>query len=279
MLNGRLTDAIAFDLFYAVKGQDDDTYSRPIPAAPGDEGPKASWGNIIGAFVGINAIENLGLSIGYTANFNAYEAGSYREADPTGTADTNPVKTQPVTYTAPFYSGIDIRLSYSGIDKIGLTFNNNISLAGVKGNKIEAAVYNKEYLYGFGEQDPLGEGQSEDWFHWNSELKVSLSLVENLGLTLHLGNQLGMTTSVDDQPAIGTTAASKTTRTITDNEFRVSLFADYGIGAANIGIGLFLSINSSAVDFERTGSSSTTTFKGSTDVTTFGIPVMFKVAF
>jgi hypothetical protein len=272
MLNGRLTDAIAFDLFYAVKGQDDDTFSRPVPAAPGDEGPNASWGNIIGAFVGINAIENLGLSIGYTANFNAYEAGSYWDSNDT---DANPTRTQPVTYTAPIYSGIDIRLSYSGIDKIGLTFNNNISLAGVKGKKLETG-YNKEILYGFSEKGPLGEGMTEDWFHWDTELKVSFSFIENLGLNLHLGDRLGVTKTVNDQPA---PASRKTTNTSTDNEFRVSLFADYGIGAVNVGIGLFLSLQSSMIDIEDVNGSTTTTLKGSTDVTTFGIPVMFKVQF
>jgi hypothetical protein len=260
MLNGRITDAIAFDLFYAVKGNDDNTFSRVVGA------PNGSWGNIIGAYIGIDAIENLGLSLGYTVNFNAYDAGGR-----TNTSDAT--KVDPITFTAPIYSGIDIHVSYSGIDKIGLTFNNNISLASVKGQKYEATA--DKYTLGFGEfrsgtPDLPGENASQDWFHWDSELKASLGFIDGVPLTLHLGNRLGVTTNVTDP-----TGSSKTTTTNTSNEFRVSLNANYGVGAATLGTGLFFSIASTGYKLDEKDH----TFDGTKNVTTFGIPIMFKVAF
>jgi hypothetical protein len=265
MLNGRVTDAIAFDLFYAVKGQDTNTFSRV------DGDPNGKWGNIIGAYIGIDAIENLGLSLGYTVNFNAYDAG--------GRANTSdPAKIDPITYTAPIYSGIDLHISYSGIENIGLTFNNNISLASVKGQKIEATT--DKYILGFeefGDGTPahpktvLGEGASQDWFHWDSELKANLGFIEGVGLTLHLGNRLAMTTDVNDPPSPGT----KSTRTNTSNEFRASLNASYGIGAVTFGAGLFFSLNSTGYKLDEKDH----TFEGTKNVTTFGIPILFQVSF
>jgi len=95
-----------------------------------------------------------------------------------------------------------------------------------------------------------------------------------MGLTLHLGNRLGMTT----EEYKGDGGSSK--GTMTDNEFRVSLFADYGIGAVTFGIGLFLGVESKALDYEeKISGGTTTTVKANSDVTTFGIPIMFKVQF
>jgi hypothetical protein len=264
MLNGRVSDGIAFDLFYSVVGQDLDTFTRPVGA------PQASWNNIIGAYVGIDAIDNLGLSLGYTANFKAYENGGY--TDP-----SDATKTKPATYTAPFYSGVDIRLSYSGIDKIGLTLNNNITFAGVKGKEQKTDGTTEEYIYSiiYPDYSPLAllnDKQSEDWFHLESELKASLGFIDGVGLTLQLGNRLGVTSSEDTTSG----ASSKVKRT--ENEFRVSLAAEHGDGPVTFGAGLFLSVRSKALESETNYGTAVTT-KASSDVTTFGIPIYFKVAF
>jgi hypothetical protein len=296
MLNARLSDAIALDLFYAVRGKDTNTFARSesLTITTGTDVtasdytlPEGKWQNIIGLYAGLNFVENLGLSIGYTANFEAYEAGAYH--DPANT-DVNPVKTTPITFTSPFYSGIDIRLNFSGIDKIGLTFNNNISLASVKGEEIKKDGKTEKIILDFG-SEILDKGYSKDWFHWDAELKASFSFIENLGLTLHLGNRLAVLSDAVDTTIdtnVGGTGIiipiiTKGTTKSTDNEFRVSLFADYGIGAVNVGIGLFLGLQSKAYESELTttavGVSSTTKHTASSDVVTFGIPIMFKVQF
>jgi hypothetical protein len=285
MFNGRVSDAIAFDLFYSIMGRDDDTFGRPRTIAASDLGPiipsgsgipygtadVGQWGNIIGAYIGLNVVENLGLSIGYTANFDVYETTEFL---PTGSTDWSNAKER--KFIAPFYSGIDIHLSYSGIDKIGLTFNNNISLAGVKATKLEDNGDWTEIVLDFdGGVMNLGTGDSwsKDWFHWNTELKASLGFIEGVGLTLHLGNQLGMKT--DNASGSGYTSKS----TATENEFRVSLFADHGIGAVTVGAGIDFGIRSKAYESEISGGGSTTTVKANSDVTYFSIPILFRVAF
>jgi len=266
MVNGRVTDAIAFDLFYAVKGEDPDTFSRP-----NDTGnpPAGKWDNIIGAYVGLGLVENLGLSLGYTANFAAYENSGFLPA-----GETEWEKSKPRTYTAPIFSGVDIHASYSGIDRIGLTFNNNLSFAGVKGEEIKAD--SEKIILNFA-GNPYDKDLSQDWFHWDAELKASLSLVENLGLTVHLGNRLGVITNESSATVGGTTVTRK--QTDTSNEFRVSVSAEYGIGGATIGTGLFFCVQSTLIDLEESGGGSTHTFKANSDTVKFGMPLLIKVAF
>jgi hypothetical protein len=297
MLNGRVSDAINFDLFYSIMGSDPNTFSRPLidPAvtwlsqfsiAPaGGTSTAASngnWNNILGAYIGLNVVENLGLSLGYTANFSVYETYGYVDTASGATAKDS----KPVTFTAPFYSGIDIHMSFSGIENIGLTFNNNISLAGVKNTeKYDATKYTEKFILNFGGTPIInandGESSSYDWFRWGTELKTTFALIDNVGLTLHLGNELAVTSDeIVTVPLTGITTTNTTKRT--NNEFHAALTATYGIGAVTVGAGLFLGITSKAVENESvtTGTvSGTTTYKGNSDVVSFGIPIMFKVAF
>jgi hypothetical protein len=291
MLNGRAGDAIAFDLFYSVIGHDPNTFERPgrgtLNAGNKEATPDGMWSNIIGAYVGINAIDNLGLSLGYTANFNVYDKGSYLPG-----TETDPLKSKARTYTAPIYSGVDVRLNYSGLDKIGLTFNNNVTFAGVKG-KGKAGEDLDEHVLGLGEGvtrngsgDMSGtnmlntswgntyDGTTYDWFHWDTELKATLALIENVNLIFHIGNRLGVKTTVVDVAATST----KTTTKDTDNTFQAVLSAEYGMGGITFGAGLFFRLDSTVHNEEVTGSAPTT-FNGQRDVASFGIPVLLKVAF
>jgi hypothetical protein len=67
-----------------------------------------------GAYFDLNSIENLGLSLGYTGFITAHDAD---DADNT------------------LYSGIDLRLTWTGIEGISLSIHNNISFA--KGSEKE----------------------------------------------------------------------------------------------------------------------------------------------
>jgi hypothetical protein len=270
LLSGRPVDALTFDLFYSVIGKDEDTLRRPVTTTAGYTNPGSGngfWHNTIGAYIGLNIVENLGISLGYTANFNAFDAGSYLAA-----ADVaDPTKSKPVTYNAPMYSGIDVRLSYSGIDKIGLIFNNNVSLANVKGEKVDD--YKEKVTLLFNETTFNAEGQTQDWFHWESSLQVTLGFIENVGLTLQLGNRLGVST--DETSLSGSSSKDITT----NNTFRATLGADYGVGAISLGVGLIFQLDSTKVENTNTTGSTTTSFTGETNVVKFGIPLVIKVAF
>jgi len=268
LFSGSPVDALTFDLFYAIKGQDNNSFARPTYPS------YDTWGNILGAYVGINGIDNIGLSFGFTFNFDVAETAAW---DAKGE--------DAVTATLPAYSGVDIRFSFSGIDKIGLTFNNNVSFAGVtgKGDGKVPDSKRKEVVVGVLGNE-LFNGQTDSWFHWNTELKFSFAFIEDVGLTLHLANQLGVKSYAHTTAYIDNSTAKGT---YTDNEFRVSFMAQTGAGSFTIASGLFFSLASKAIDYESkfettvggTNTSRTSTLKGNVDTITFGIPIMVQVQF
>jgi hypothetical protein len=285
LLSGRPVDMITFDLFYAVMGHDDDTSARPVGGV-GYTAPKASWKNTIGAYVGVNGIENLAVSGGYTVNFNAYEAGSF--VDEKGDI----TKSKPVTYNAPIYSGVDLRLGFSGIDRIGLKFHNNVSFAGVNGSKFKGDEYQEKITLNFLEGDPAPVGVTTNWFQWISVLQAQLGFIEGVGLEFALRNQLAVTTTdtdffVTDKDTPGWKLANKGSDKDTTNEFRAVLGAKYGMGNVSLGIALFFQWESHLWDNESTITETTIantrtltkTSKGNDDVVKFGIPITFAVSF
>jgi len=282
MFSGRPVDGITFDLIYYVLGQDAYTLERPKGSYYAS--PTAYWGNTIGAYVGINLIENLGISLGYAVNFNAYETGGWMRSD-----EAN----RDVNYKAPIYSGIDLHLSYNGIDKVGLTFNNNFSFASVKGelnyddypNPGDPSKYYTSLVYGLGETYTLHDGEQEDWFHWDTALKASLGFIDGVGLTVALADKLGVQTYTYVRPdyvPMGTAGFQNKQVDVTlRNDFRVSVFAERGVGAVSIGAGLYFGVKSYLNNGEYTATDTSGTIKAvsSSDTVIFGVPIMFKVAF
>jgi hypothetical protein len=273
LISARPADAITFDLFYSVIGVDENTLQRPVPAAAGTYAvPVASWGNTIGAFIGLNIVENLGLSLGYTVNFNAYEKGSYLGTEAGAVS-------KPVTYNAPIYSGIDLHIKYSGIENIGLTFSNNVSLTSAKGVK-PADGYNDTYVLGLNEISStgaatLGEGSTQDWFHWHGQLTAELGFIEGVNLVFVLSDVLTVGNTVNET----TTPAGKTTNKVSDNKLRATLGAETGAGGVTIGAGLTFALTSRQRDYESTYTGGSTTGTASTDILEFGIPLYVKVSF
>jgi hypothetical protein len=267
MFSARPADAITFDLFYSVIGFDNNTLQRNGATTVGLTAPTAYWGNTIGAFIGLNIVENMGLSLGYTVNFNAFEKGSY--VDAVGAAS------QPVTYSAPIYSGIDLHINYSGIENIGLTFSNNVSLSGAKGVK-PATGYNDTYVWDFTEEATLGEGQTQDWFHWHGQLTAELGFIEGVNLVFVLSDVLSVRNFVDDLPA---PTSTKTTNKLTENKLRATLGAQTGAGAVTIGAGLTFALTSNQRDYEQTSTGGTNKGTASSDILEFGIPLYVKVSF
>jgi hypothetical protein len=295
MLSGSPVEMINFDLFYSIQGVDNDTYAYPMgDSSAGFTGgytkPAASWANLLGAYVQINGIENLFASVGYTMSFNVFEAGSY--VDPVAyatAAGTTPdsrssLKGSAVKFNAPIYSSIDLRLGYSGIDKIGLKFLTNVSLANTKGVKADALTSNSSVNFLFNESDYDADGTTEDWFHWMGILQAKLGFIDGVDLEVSLGDSLGvLTTKTNSTVGVGALAVTtKTTDIDTTNEFRVTVGAKYGIGNVTLGAALYLSVNTTSGDFtsETSGfTTGTTTVKGNDTTVKFGIPITFRVSF
>jgi hypothetical protein len=289
MVSGRDLGPLAFDLFYGVNGGDNNTAIRHIidPTDPLTLLPSGRWENLIGAYIGLNIVENLGLSVGYTANFIKFETAQVNKEYADTTKKPNYVTQEIET---PIWSGVDIKVKFDGIDKMGITFNNNLSFASAAGAEVknpgDTIVLGLDYdpLYVGGDASTAAgkvNTNTQNWFAWTGVIGVSYSLTDNLGVTLGILDLLNVySTEYDWSGPSSSTKNSKATTT--NNELRVGVTASYGVGNVSFGSGLVLQMNSKTVETEENGSgtgySSTETFKGSSNTVKFSIPVFFKVS-
>jgi len=266
MLSGKNLGPLTFDVFYAVKGKDENTGSR------GDGTTTTGyWDNTLGFYAGIDVVKGLGLSVGYTAAFRKFETAQVLK-DPLD--DTKGFWVYEVQN--PFYSGIDIKVKFTGVDKLSVTFNNNISFAAVEGAKAEKDDTRIMGISG----SILGEDQKEGGFVYDVILGVSYSITPSLSATFALGNNMKVFTTESKSTSYGTTTETNN-MTIAD-EFRISVHADYNVGNITFGIGLNLGVEGTTDDNETkstwTGGSSTTTYKSTDNTVRFSVPLFFKVS-
>jgi len=281
ILSGKGLGPITFDLFYAINGKDNNTIARSSGGA---------WDNLFGVYAGLDLVKDLGLSVGYTAKIKISETQQRNIA--TGGAD--PVyKTYNITN--PLWSGVDVNVKYSGIPKVGIGFNNNISFAGTKvegipNNYTDVIVgltgttsYVITAVPGVSQTRTL----TENWFAYKASLSLSYSATDRLGIAFVLRNVL---TSYDSLYEAKTTTSANTstttnTRKTTTDDLIASVHADYSVGNVTFGIGLTLGVK--ALTTEREDKSSTSapsssrleTTKGDGNIVHFGVPVFFRVAF
>jgi hypothetical protein len=260
MLSGRDLGPLSFDLFYAINGGDKNTVIRGT----------GEWENLLGAYVGLNIVENLGLSVGYTANFIQSETA--QELDKNGAW---------VTYdtTNPFWSGVDIKIKFSGIDKMGITFNNNISFASAASEVTPEAPDNKGYtrivgLDGSSLNVAKDNSVTQNWTAWTMILGVSYSLTDNLSVSLTFFNK--MTTFAEESENKAASSSSKSTET--NNDFRAALLASYGVGNVSFGLGVQFFDDNQSKEIESKYSGGSSTGKGSLDIVKFAVPIFFKVS-
>jgi len=245
-----VADLLNLDLFYSIRGGDPENHDR-------NSGGK--WDNVFGIYAGLNLMDGgLGVSIGYTGNALANEKihmpGASSEED-----------AKPRSIINPLYSGVSIHLNFSGIDKINVTFNNNLSFSAVKG-KEEKDDDAKRYK-GLMGSNP-GKDCSEGWFAWHAALIGTYSLSDSVALSLQLANQLGSYTFTNK------TQDTTVKKTTTADEFRAVLMADYSVGAATIGAGLSFGV---AGITDKTKANNTESENH--NVLTFAVPLYVKVAF
>jgi hypothetical protein len=269
MLSGRDLGPLTFDLFYAINGGDNNTAMRGT----------GKWNNLLGVYVGLGIVENLGLSVGYTAKFTKDETGQdlIDSADPK--KGYKPYETE-----NPLWSGVDIKVKFSGIDKMGITFNNNISFAsaaGVSAAKLDPGYTRVVGLDGSSLNIADKTSLTQSWFALNSVVGVSYSLTDNLSVSLTFFNQLGVyTLEGEDKATDGKTETSSLTTTTDD--FRAALIASYGVGNVSFGLGLQLWIDNTSsegkYETKVSGGSGSTTTKNSASTVQFAVPIFFKVS-
>jgi hypothetical protein len=246
---------VNFDVFSGIQGRDPDTQSRPDLVAV------TSWENILGLYGGLNLLnDTLGISLGYTANFNMYENWAYYE-DP---AAPDPKKSEPGSISAPIYSGVNLHVNFTGVNDLNVAFNNNISFAGARGDIAQADIKDK-IKYGLDDK-PIYKDLSQSWFVLHTSLSAKYQFSDPLALTLQLANVL----AIDEKK----NTASSATDTATTDELRIVLTTEYSMGSVTFGTGLSFGMIGKT---NKQKAGNTTTMKG--NIVQFGIPLVFQVAF
>ncbi|GHV92855.1 hypothetical protein AGMMS50268_33580 [Spirochaetia bacterium] len=142
---GLLDGKITFDATYKIRGADPNTDTNKDGIGkggqPGD--PLGAWNHAFGVYAGLKVIDNLGLSVGYSGAVQAKESGYEGGKD--------------IKYVYPFVSGIDLRAQFTGIEKLTITFNNNLSFAYTEGKADGTTVTG---LF----SPSLGDSQKEGYF-------------------------------------------------------------------------------------------------------------------
>jgi len=286
MISARPADGITLDLFYSVMGKDKQTSYRDPDTTVNN------WDNILGAYLGLDMIQNVGVSLGYTMVFQKYETGGRATWDAlAGALDPNtpyPGYSEAVKFKGPITSGVDIKLNYSGIDKVGLNFNNNLSFARAKGKGTpEDSAFDggkgilTDYQIGFS-GDPIYSGYSESWFLWDTALCADLKVLDGVALIFSVANRFSRQASKDTTP-LDAFITQETAYKV--NKLNTMLSAKFGMGAVTFGAALFFQVDSKAVDYEGTNNNPalakpiTVKYEGNTNVYSFGIPITFGVRF
>lgn len=122
------------------------------------------WRNSFGIYAGLgNIIDNLGIGVGYTGSVVVQE-------------DSDDVKN-----INPFFSGIDLRFRFTGVDKLTITLNNNFSFAATTGAKDT----NTTGAIGI----PVGEKDKDGYFAMHNALDVAYKVTDALTASFVLGNR------------------------------------------------------------------------------------------
>jgi hypothetical protein len=237
-----IADLLSFDVIYKIHGGDpviDDRITGAVEQ-PNGEG---RWGHNFGAVVNLSLIDSLGIGVGYSGAVGA------REKQTNGTD----------RFVYPYYNGIDLRFNFTGVDKLTVNFNNNISFATISGdNNTDTVVYD---LLGGGD---LQEDQSWGYLGLYNALGLKYQITEDLYGSLQFINSLSSATFTD---------ANDDKTLITGDIFRAILGAGYNIGKVDLETGLAFDINTTVIDRPNGG---TNNFNGG--AFTFAIPIRFKVS-
>jgi len=154
-----------------------------------------------GFYANIKPVADLGITLGYSGLI--YNWSNTMDTD----FSSGDVRDQEKHYLSqyketmfPFYSGIDIRAQYTGIDRLTVTFNNNISFANATGSDDPnpRGIYSYTWAYrgqlNRDDGDNLAKDRSESYLGLYNALGLNFLINEKLAADFQLANQLGVFT-------------------------------------------------------------------------------------
>jgi hypothetical protein len=244
----KIADLVSFDAIYKIHGGDDEI-DEP-PAAAGDQ-PDAHgiWGHNFGLVANLSLLDSLGIGIGYSGYAIAQEKG-----DATGDVNRK--------YVYPYFNGIDLRLEFTGLDKLTVDFNNNISFAAINGSADAniAVVSPWPRLNGTN----LDADLSASYLGLYNALGVKFQVTDDLFANFGIQHRLDSAT-IEDKDA-------DTTELFVSDNFRALLGAGYSFGDhVVLETGLVFNLNNTVTEITN----GTNNLNGGTF--TFAIPIRFKV--
>ena len=235
----KVADIVNFDVIYKIRGIDPDTDNKQLHQPDG----KGMWDNVFGLYANLLMVENLGLGLGYTGSVKFQEE---RSEDGGGE----------MKYTHPYYSGIDLRGTFTGIKKLTITTNHNISFTGTKGDDDA-----KTEITGINGAD-LGDKITENY----------IGLYNSLGANYQLSDALLASVQVANRFASYEYANDGDKRTLLYDKLRIVGLAEYKIAKVTLAGGL-------AFQIDHQTEKPVTGDQVKEGLFTFGIPLRFRVEF
>jgi hypothetical protein len=253
----KVADLVTFDVIYKFHGGDADTFDGTGSTQPDGSGVSS---HSFGVYANLFVVNGLDIGLGYSGLFRSYE-----DAD-MGTLGT-------FTRSGPFYSGIDLRFAYTGIDKLTITFNNNVSFAGVEDDDdIKTAVSGVDGMPLTTTIPTAFKSAKDSWFALYNALGVNYKLSDKLTASIQFANRLGTRTT---EVEITTPVALSVKQEMTNDRFGAAAFASYAFSSnVTIAAGLDFLYSSTSTKAGTPGTPDTNT--GSM---TLGIPLYLKIVY
>jgi hypothetical protein len=161
----RIFNRVTFDAIYKFRGGDPNTE----PELPSGTGISV---HTMGLYANIMGISDFGIGAGYTGLFRVY-----------GKKDSSHGDWE--TRSSPYFSGVDLRLQYTGISRLTITSHNNASFAAAKGSDNPK---NEIMSVNGGNALPLNAG--ENWFALYNGLGTNYKLSSQLSTAVQAVNKL-----------------------------------------------------------------------------------------
>jgi hypothetical protein len=154
----------------------------------------------LGVYANVSPASFWGISAGYSGLIQSWENQKYPATQPGNGGDLDYALHELSEYKKvifPYYSGIDLRVFFTGIENLSITCNNNVSFAGVKGisqNDRADGRFAKGWAYGgeLNENSPRAENRAENYFGLYHALGVKYEITAALTAGLQAASQLGI---------------------------------------------------------------------------------------
>jgi hypothetical protein len=155
-----------------------------------------------GLYATLTPLAGLGITAGYSGLYQTWE-NPFADKTVIESENFTHLRSQYKEAALPLYHGIDLRFCFTGVEKLTVTFNNNVSMASITG---KSQADNDKLLYAEGwaytgmlnTQTQTGSGdasgRSENYFGLFNALGLRYAATDTLNIEVSVANQIGLFT-------------------------------------------------------------------------------------